>query len=326
MIGERPAGRRILSALIACLTAAILLLGVELALALRDSDRLSYTGTGALAVVAALLYAAISWRSAQDREGLRTFAGWWGTMLVAHLGLGFLIGVFQSTLTGAALSWRTVLQWAGGLSLPVGVLQVGYAVGVTAVAYGNGSEGGTVPQAPVEPAIETEPHQVVWEKIEAAEESYRPANIEVYVAAIDRLQAPDVSSLLRFATQASRCDGALVANRLGQVIAAVNLERPTAARVAETLPKLMDNLQRLGCPSTPGATMVRAASCGYEILAAAGAQVIACLVGPQPDSRDIAEIMLPVLVARVEAVAQRNHEPPEARQNGVTPMVKGDWS
>lgn len=126
--------------------------------------------------------------------------------------------------------------------------------------------------------------------------------LEVYAAAINRLRAGDPVSLVRFATQAAKCEGGLLATREGEVVAAVEVAGLQASRIAEALPKLMGDLERLGDPSRSAATMLHAAFGGYELLAIGGTRLIACLVGPQPGSREIAEVVLPVLVVRAEAL------------------------
>jgi hypothetical protein len=126
--------------------------------------------------------------------------------------------------------------------------------------------------------------------------------LDVYAAAINRLRADNPASLIRFATQAAKCDGGLLATRQGEVVAAVEVAGLPASRIAEALPKLMGDLERLGDRSRPATTMLHAAFGGYELLAVGGGRLIACLVGPQPASRDIAEVVLPVLVTRAEAL------------------------
>jgi len=87
------------------------------------------------------------------------------------------------------------------------------------------------------------------------------------------------------------------------------------------LPKLIGDLEQLGDPSRPGTTMLRAAFGGFELLAMAGTRLIACLVGPQPGSREIAEVILPVLVARAEALVPARNDTyhPHQPANGGAP-------
>jgi len=297
MAGQRTGGG-VLLALIACLTAAILLLGVELALVIGPGDRLSFAGGLALLGAGCVLYAAAAWRGAQG-GGPKLFVVWWATMVVGHMGLGVLLGLFQAALVDAPLNGAGLLRWAAGASLPIGVLQAGYAIGISSVAYGDGPVA-AIEAGPPSPAAEA---PAAPPTSAPAVEPKRPApHLEVYAAAIDKLRARDPVSLVRFATQAARCEGGLLASRQGQVVAAVEVSGLDASRIAQVLPKLMRDLEQLGDPLRPGATLLRAAFGGYELLAIGGARLIACLVDPQPGSRDIAEVVLPVLVSRAEAL------------------------
>ncbi|MBM3497831.1 MAG: hypothetical protein FJX74_04085 [Armatimonadetes bacterium] len=259
---------------------------------------------GSLMLLAAgwVLYAAVSWRSAQG-GGVRLFLVWWATMTAAHVGLGLLLGLFRSALVSAptapgGLSWP-VLQWAAGASLPLGVLQVGYAIGISAVAYGNGAAPAVEPPAAPQPPAASQPASPA---LQVAPSAPRAPHLEVYAAALDKLRAGDPASLVRFAAQAAKCEGGLLATRQGEVVAAVEVRDLDATRVAEVLPRLMADLEQLGDPGRSGTTLLRAAFGGYELLAVGGSRLIACLVGPQPGSRDIAEVVLPVLVSRAEAL------------------------
>ena len=284
MTGDRGGGGLLL-ALVACLTVAILLLGIELALVLKESDQLAPTGSLVLALAAIALYAAVAWRGALGGEP-RLLLIWWGTMVGGHGGLGLLLGFFRATLVGAPFDGANLLQWAAGMSLPMGVLQAGYAIGVSSVAYGSDRPAAVAELPPSVPAPEV----------------VRAPVLEVYAAAINRLRAGDPASLVRFATQAAKCEGGLLATRQGEVVAAVEVAGLQASRIAEALPKLMRDLERLGDPSRSATTMLHAAFGGYELLAVGGTRLVACLVGPQPGSREIAEVVLPGLVARAEAL------------------------
>lgn len=313
MAGERTGGG-VLLALIACLTAAILLLGVELALAVRDADRLPLAGSLALLGAGCGLYAATAWRSAQG-GGAKLFLAWWGTMLLGHTGLGLLLGVFRAALADAPLDATGVMQWVAGASLPIGVLQVGYAIGISSVAYGNGATEAAEP-APAPAAVQApappEPAPVV--QVPASP----PApHLEVYAAAIDKLRARDCASLVRFAAQAAKCEGGLVVTREGQVVAAVEMRGLDATRLAEVLPKLMGDLEQLADPRRPASTLLRAAFGGQELLAASGTRLIGCLVGPQPGSGEIAEVVLPVLVSRAEGLQGHSTDAGAAKDEGA---------
>jgi len=288
-------------ALIVCLTLAILLLGMELALVAKDSDQLTPTNSAALALAACVVYAAAAWRGAQE-AGVKLFFLWWGTMLAAHVGLGLLLGLFRATLVAAPLDGIGLLQWAGGISLPLGVLQAGYAIGISAIAYGN--EPAPAAVRPARPSAAPSP-------VEPPAPSPAPApagppapaaRLQIYALALEKLRAQDHVSLLRFGAQAAKCEGGLLATREGQLVAVVGLAEGEAARLAEALPGLVDDLERLAEPPGRSTTMLHAAFRGYELLAVAGTALIGCLVGPQPGSREAAEAILPVLVARAEAL------------------------
>jgi len=300
MTGDRGGGGLLL-ALVACLTVAILLLGMELALVLKESDQLTWTGSLVLAVAAVTLYAAVAWRGALGGEP-KLLLLWWGTMAGGHGALGLLLGFFRATLVGAPFDAGNLLQWAAGISLPMGVLQAGYAIGISSVAYGSERPTAVVTAEP--PAAAPAPRPVAPPPDEPlrAPEAERAPVLEVYAAAINRLRAGDPVSLVRFATQAAKCEGGLLATREGEVVSAVEVGGLPAARIAEALPRLMADLERLGERSRPAATMLHAAFGGYELLAVGGTRLVACLVGPQPGSREIAEVVLPVLVVRAEAL------------------------
>jgi len=311
MTGHRGGGGLVL-ALVACLTVAILLLGIELALVLKESDQLTPLGSLVLAAAAAVLYAAAAWRGALGGEP-RLLLIWWVTMVGGHGGLGLLVGFFRATLVGAPFDAGSLLQWAAGISLPIGVLQAGYAIGISAVAYGSERPAVAAKPAPAPPA--PRPAEPPREERPPVAEAGRAPVLEVYAAAINRLRADNPESLIRFATQAAKCEGGLLATRQGEVVAAVEVAGLQASRIAEALPKLMSDLERLGDPSRSAATMLHAAFGGYELLAAGGTRLVACLVGPQPGSREIAEVILPVLVTRAEAL----HSPPPDAERKAAP-------
>jgi hypothetical protein len=114
-----------------------------------------------------------------------------------------------------------------------------------------------------------------------AAEAARVPRFEVYAAAIDKLRAPDVASLIRFAAQAAECEGGLLATRQGELVSALEVAGLEAARIATVLPKLMGDLEQLDGPPRVTSTMLHAAFGGHELLAIAGPRLIACLVGPR---------------------------------------------
>ncbi|MGQ9730679.1 MAG: hypothetical protein ACUVX8_05330 [Candidatus Zipacnadales bacterium] len=291
MYSERV-GIGILLALVVALTAAVLLLGLELAMVLKKEEQLALPESAVLALVASVLYAAIAWRSTHE-EGATSFLKWWGTMLAGHLGLGLLTGLFWSTLVAVPVKGNDLLRWAGGGSLPLTVLQTGYAIGLSALAYGNSKA------SPSELAV--------LQEVQAATHSPPPApvplpRVQVYAAAIDRLQAQDPHTLLRFAIQAAECEGGLLVQRDGSLVATLGLETTQAEQIAGTLRELITHLGDLARPVGSSATMLHAAFGSYELIAGAGPQLIACLLGLRAVSREIAEVILPVLVARAEAL------------------------
>jgi hypothetical protein len=252
-MGSARIGGWVLAGLIVCLTIAVLLLGTELALAQNALERLSLAGTAALVGAAVALYGAVAWRGAQE-GGCGLLLAWWGTMIGAHLGLGLLIGLLRAALTASPLGAGEAASWAGGICLPLGVLQVGYAVGVAAVAYGKGDA------AVVEPAAAAEaPHPPTTPPPGTPPpDAARAAHLGVYATAIGKLRAADHASLLRFAAQAAQCKGGVLATRTGQLVACVEVDGLDATRVATVLPKLIDDVDRPWAAPHRGAGLARA--------------------------------------------------------------------
>jgi hypothetical protein len=122
------------------------------------------------------------------------------------------------------------------------------------------------------------------------------------VKAVERVRAADSESLLRFAIQAARCRAGLLATREGRLIAAAGNGGVRPEVVAGVVPELLRHLERLAPPVGASATMLHAALGGYELLAVSGRMLFGCLMGPRPGAREVAEVVLPALVARAEAL------------------------
>jgi hypothetical protein len=309
MPGERL-GKGIVAALIACLSVGILLLGIELSQAVGGGGRLPPTNTAVLAAAALMLYAALAWRSSQGR-GQGLFVRCWGSMIAGHALLGITVGLASATLVSSPAEPAEIAQWAGAASLPMLVLQAGYSIGVSALAWGEGEQA-VVPLDAIErtepAAVEATP-PLTLPPPEAEESPRAPApHLEVYASAIERLRANDHQALIRFATQAAKCEGGLLATNDGLVVAAVQPKRLDASRVAAFLPDLVRSLERLAGPgsATGAPAMLHAALGGYELLAVPGQTLTGCLIGPEPGAREVAEVILPVLVARADELGARN--------------------
>ena len=310
MSGERL-GSGITAGLIACLSIGILLLGIELSSAVRDGGSLPPVNAGVLGAAAALLYAALAWRGSRGRGG-RMFIRWWGSMVLGHALLGVTVGLASATLASAPADTTDVALWAGAGSLPMAVLQVGYSIGVSSLAWGDQPEPvvavgrhGNPPRPPLTEDLPAPPVPTCREPEQAPD---RAGRLATYASAIERLQADDHQTLVRFATQAARCEGGLLATSDGLVVAAVEPRSLDASRVAAVLPELVRDLGRLAGPVTEAPSMLHAALGGYELLAVPGGRLTGCLIGPEPGAREVAEVILPVLVARAEQL--RPPDPP----------------
>lgn len=305
MAGERF-NSGITAGLIACLSVGILLLGIELSLSMRGGDRLSPVNAAVLAGAALLMYAALAWRGSQTR-GAGLFVRWWGSMVLGHALLGVTVGLANATLISTPADALEITRWAGAASLPMVVLQAGYSIGVSSLAW---ADNGRVPigvdtagDIEPRPAVVTAPPPPCGQPEKAAA---RAPHLEVYANAIERLRADDHETLIRFAAQAARCEGGLLATRDGLVIAAVEVRSLDPARVAAVLPDLVRGLEQLAAPATETPAMLHAALGGYELLAVPGETLTACLIGPEPGARETAEVILPVVAARAEALRVRH--------------------
>lgn len=308
MSGERL-NSGILAGLIACLSVGILLLGIQLSSAVRDQASLPPVDAAVLAGAALLLYTALAWRGSQGQDRA-LFVRCWGTMVVGHALLGITVGLAGATLVASPANAGEVARWAGAASLPMVVLQAGYSIGVSSLAWGHQEEAPLgVDAVSATAGRQLRPTAVVPPPAisgKPAESSGRAPHLEVYADAIERLRADDHETLVRFATQAAKCEGGLLATNDGLVVAAVSPGRLSPARVAAVLPQLVRDLEQLAGPAAEAPTMLHAALGGYELLAVPGETLTACLIGPQPGAREAAEVILPVLVARAEELRTRD--------------------
>ncbi len=304
MSGERL-NSGITAGLIACLSVGILLLGVELSSAAQDGARLSAVNAAVLAGAAVLLYAALAWRGSQGKGAL--FLRLWGTMVLGHALLGITVGLANATLVSSPADARELALWAGAASLPMVVLQAGYSIGVSSLAWGNqegapiGVDEATDLQLGSAAAVEPPPAP----PRRPDETPAGAPHLEVYASAVERLRANDHQTLVRFATQAAKCEGGVLATNDGLVIAAIEPSSLDPTRVAAVLPQLVRDLKQLTGPAAETPTMLHAALGGHELLAVPGKTLTACLIGPQPGAREAAEVILPVLVARAEELRVR---------------------
>ncbi|HJN14074.1 MAG TPA: hypothetical protein QGH10_01215 [Armatimonadota bacterium] len=304
MAGE-PISRRLVVAMSICLSLALLLLGLEFSLVLREIASLSPGSAGMLGGVAVLLYAALAWRGSQGRQ-TGSFGAWLGTMVACHAGLGMTVGAIRSAAMGVAPELSEVARSACGASLPVGVLQVGYGIGLASFIHGRDVE---VIPAPVRPSVarrERLAHQAENQPVpaELADDVAREAYLEVYATAIGKLRARDHQALIEYAVEAAKCEGGLLMSRSGDIIASTEAQGLSVDEVANALPEMMANLEKLSGPSRAGSTLLRASLGGYDLLAAPGRSMLASLIGPLPGERDTAEVILPALIARAEALAR----------------------
>jgi hypothetical protein len=300
MGSERLSGA-VIPGLVACLSIGVLLLAVEMSQVLGTADMLSLFTSASVAGAALLLYAALAWR-ATTGEGPKRFVGWWGALIVAHALLGTVTGAASAALQSSALAPDDMARWAGGASLPMAVLQVGYSVGVVALVWGrepSTTEGSAATRgAPPETGAAA-----------AAGEMTAHANsllcttgprLEVYAQAIERVRAGDVQGLLTFAVQAGQCAEGFLATHDGRLIAAVGGTALEPSSAAAALPGLLSRAKVLAPSSRGPAALISVASGGTELLVAAGQSLVGCLVGPKPGARDVAEAVLSATVARAE--------------------------
>jgi len=300
-------GSAVVPGLVVCLSLGVLLLGTELSQALTSAEELSPASSVVLAGAAVLLYGAVAWHGTAGR-GTRPFLVRWATMTGAHGALGLATGAAHAALQRGAALPAEVARWAAGGSLPMAVLQVGYSIGVITLVWGReipatqemvADTAPALTLAPPEVASPSRPSGASKTSRQAAE---RPPHLEVYVKAIERVHAGDPESLLRFAIQAARCQAGLLATRDGHLIAAGGNGGIQPDVVAGVVPELLRHLDRLAPPAGASATMLHAALGGYELLVVPGRTLFGCLMGPRPGAREVAEVVLPALVARAEVL------------------------
>jgi hypothetical protein len=182
------------------------------------------------------------------------------------------------------------------------ILQVGYGIGAAALSWGRESE--PIPAAPEAPRPQPPPTPppVAAPAPKTEPPAERAPHLEVYAKAVERVRAPDYDSLVRFAAQAARCEGALLATPDGLLVASVSGGGLDPARVAAVLPELLRDLGKLSAPADGSRTLIHAAFGGHELLAGPGKRLVGCLLGPEPAARETAEVVLPALLARADGL------------------------
>jgi hypothetical protein len=308
MASERLASA-ILPGLIVCLSLGVLLLGVELSDSVGSAEQLSVVQSAVVVGAAILLYGAVAWRGTAGGEA-KALVRWWATMLGTHVALGLGTGAAVAALAPpAGIEPVDALRWAAGISLPVTVLQVGYSIGVVTLAWGRettgpgklaatgdsppaGGEAARMVTVPTTPSVERETRTETREA--------ESARLGVYATAVEQVRAQDSSGLLWFAIQAARCEAGLLATRDGLLVSAQGSGALDPTTVAAILPELLRDLEKLGPAAAGSPVLLHAAIGGYELLAMPGQTLVGCLMGPKPGAREVAEVVLPALVARAE--------------------------
>ncbi len=293
----------IIPGLIVCLSLGALLLGVQFSDSLGSADQLSPAQSAVLVGATVLLYAAVSWRGTAG-TGLGPATRWWATMLSAHAGLGLATGAAETVLAPGAPQPLDIARWAAGASLPVAVLQVGYSIGVVALAWGREAPSSAPAVSPKPSAAAVAPpiRPVEAAAREAGSREAQAARLGIYAKAVEQVRAQDASGVLRFAVQAAQCEAGLLATRDGLLVATEGGSTldPTAA--AAILAGLVRDLEGLGSPAGGSPVLLHAALGGFEVLAMPGHTLVGCLMGPKPGAREVAEVVLPALVARAESL------------------------
>jgi hypothetical protein len=300
-------GSAVVPGLVVCLSLGVLLLGIELSSALSGGDELSPINSAVFAGAAVLLYVAVAWHGTAGR-GARSLLAWWATMIGTHTALGLATGVAHAALEPIAVRPADAARWAAGGSLPLAVLQVGYSIGIIALVSGRETSAAHEAAAEKGPAPVIAPPNVALAAHPArAPETSRPLagrlpRLEVYVQAVEQVRAGDPERLLRFAIQAARCRAGVLATRDGHLVAAAGNGGVEPDVIARIVPELLRHLDRLAPPVGGSAIMLQVAVGGYELLAASGRTLFGCLMGPEPGAREVAEVVLPALVARAEVL------------------------